>query len=139
MSNRRVVVTGSGLITALGTGVEKSWKALLAGTSGAAAITRFDPNKIDTTFACEVKDFVAEEYVDKKEARRMDLFTQFAVAASEMAVRESGLPVGTDKPHGYDPERVGVILGSGIGGIASLEEQHKRGLEKGFDRVSPFF
>src|SRR5712692_8553569 len=77
--------------------------------------------------------------MEKKEARRMDLFTQYAIAAAEMAVRESGLPVGTDKPNGYIPEKVGVIVGSGIGGIGSLEEQHKKALEKGFDRLSPFF
>jgi 3-oxoacyl-[acyl-carrier-protein] synthase II len=139
MSNRRVVVTGTGLITALGTGVEKNWQALLAGKSGIGPITRFDPKNLDTTIAGEVKDFVVEEFVDKKESRRMDLFTQYAVAASEMAMRESGLPIGLDKPNGYEPERVGVILGSGIGGIGSLEEQHKKGMEKGFDRISPFF
>ncbi|MGA9520197.1 MAG: beta-ketoacyl-ACP synthase II [Myxococcaceae bacterium] len=139
MSNRRVVITGTGLITALGTGVEKNWQALLAGRSGIGPITRFEPKNLDTSIAGEVKDFVAEEFIEKKEARRMDLFTQYAVAASEMAMRESGLPIGLDKPNGYDPERVGVIIGSGIGGIGSLEEQHKKGLEKGFDRVSPFF
>jgi 3-oxoacyl-[acyl-carrier-protein] synthase II len=139
MSNRRVVVTGTGLITALGTGVEKNWQALLAGQSGIGPITRFDPKNLDTTIAGEVKDFVVEEFVEKKEARRMDLFTQYAVAASEMAMRESSLPIGLDKPNGYAPERVGVIIGSGIGGIGSLEEQHKKGMEKGFDRISPFF
>jgi 3-oxoacyl-[acyl-carrier-protein] synthase II len=139
VSHRRVVVTGTGLISALGTGTEKNWQALLAAKSGVGPITRFDAAKLDTRFAAEVKDFQVEQYVDKREARRMDLFTQFAVAAAEMAVRESGLPVGADKPHGYTPERVGVIVGSGIGGLASLEEQHKKGLEKGFDRLSPFF
>ncbi len=139
MSERRVVVTGMGLITALGTGVEKNWQALLAGQSGIAPITRFEVGKLDTIIAGEVKDFQAEEYIDRKEARRMDLFTQYAVAAAEMAVRQSGLPIGADKPNGYAAERVGVIVGSGIGGIASLEEQHKKGMEKGFDRVSPFF
>jgi 3-oxoacyl-[acyl-carrier-protein] synthase II len=139
VSNRRVVVTGTGLITALGTGTEKNWQAMLAGKSGIAPITRFDVAKLDTRFAGEVKDFVPEQYIDKREVRRMDLFAQYAVAAAEMAVKESGLPIGTDKPHGYQQERVGVIVGSGIGGIASLEEQHKKGLEKGFDRLSPFF
>ena len=139
MSNRRVVVTGTGLITALGTGTEKNWQAMLAGKSGIAQITRFELAKIDTRFAGEVKDFEPEQFMDKREVRRMDLFSQYAVAAAEMAMRESGLPIGTDKPHGYENERVGVIIGSGIGGIASLEEQHKKGLEKGFDRLSPFF
>ncbi len=139
MSNRRVVVTGTGLITALGTGTEKNWQAMLAGKSGIGPITRFDVAKLDTRFAGEVKDFEPEQFIDKREVRRMDLFAQYAVAAAEMAMRDSGLPIGTDKPHGYQQERVGVIVGSGIGGIASLEEQHKKGLEKGFDRLSPFF
>ena len=139
MADRRVVVTGTGLITALGTGTEKNWQAMLAGKSGAGPITRFDTGKIDTRFACEVKDFAVEEWIDRRESRRMDLFTQYAMVAAEMAMKESGLPVGADKPHGYDPDRVGVIVGSGIGGLTSLEEQHKKGLEKGFDRLSPFF
>jgi 3-oxoacyl-[acyl-carrier-protein] synthase II len=139
VSNRRVVITGTGLITALGTGTEKNWQAMLAGKSGIDTITRFELAKLDTRVAGEVKDFQVEEFIDRREARRMDLFAQYAVAASEMAMRESGLPIGPDKPHGYQPERVGVIVGSGIGGISSLEEQHKKGLEKGFDRLSPFF
>jgi 3-oxoacyl-[acyl-carrier-protein] synthase II len=139
VSNRRVVVTGTGLITALGTGTEKNWQAMLAGKSGIGTITRFELAKLDTRVAGEVKDFTPEEFIDRREARRMDLFAQYAVAATEMAMRESGLPIGADKPHGYQAERVGVIVGSGIGGIASLEEQHKKGLEKGFDRLSPFF
>ncbi len=139
MSNRRVVITGTGLITALGTGTEKNWQALLAGKSGIAPITRFEVGKIDTKIAGEVKDFEPEQFIEKKEVRRMDLFTQYAIAAADMAMKESGLPIGTDKPNGYVPERVGVIVGSGIGGIGSLEEQHKKALEKGFDRISPFF
>jgi 3-oxoacyl-[acyl-carrier-protein] synthase II len=139
VSNRRVVITGTGLITALGTGTEKNWQSMLAGKSGIAPITRFDVAKLDTRFAGEVKDFDPEQYIDKREVRRMDLFARYAVAATELAMQESGLPVGPDKPHGYLPERVGVIVGSGIGGLSSLEEQHKKGLEKGFDRLSPFF
>ena len=139
MSNRRVVITGTGLITALGTGVEKNWKAMLAGTSGVGPITRFDASGIDARIAAEVKDFVAEEWIDRREARRMDLYAQYAMAASDMAMKESGLPIGQEKPHGYVPEKVGVIIGSGIGGLGSLEEQHKKALEKGFDRLSPFF
>lgn len=139
MSNRRVVVTGTGLITALGTGTEKNWQALLQGKSGVATITRFDASKLDARIAAEVKDFVVEQWIDRRESRRMDLFTQFAVAAADMAVKDAGLPIGPDKPHGYDPDKVGVIVGSGIGGLSSLEEQHKKGLEKGFDRLSPFF
>jgi 3-oxoacyl-[acyl-carrier-protein] synthase II len=134
-----VVITGTGLITPLGTGTEKNWRALLAGKSGIGPITRFPAESLDARIAGEVKDFSPEEFIERKEARRMDLFTQYAIAAAEMAVKESGLPIGLDKPHGYAPEKVGVIVGSGIGGIGSLEEQHKRALEKGFDRLSPFF
>lgn len=139
VSNRRVVVTGTGLITALGTGAEKTWQGLLAARSGVGPITRFPVEKLHTRIAAEVKDFNAEDFIDKKEVRRMDLFTQYALAATDMALKESGLPIGLDKPHGHDPDRVGVLVGSGIGGIGSLEEQHKKGLEKGFDRLSPFF
>ena len=103
MSNRRVVITGTGLITALGTGVEKNWQALLAGKSGRRPDHPFDAEQASTrAFAGEVKDFDAEEFIDKREVRRMDLFTQYALAAAEMAMKESGLPIGTDKPHGYD-------------------------------------
>ncbi|MFY0575243.1 beta-ketoacyl-ACP synthase II [Cystobacter fuscus] len=139
MSNRRVVITGTGIITALGTGTEKNWQAMLAGQSGIATITRFELGKMDTRFAGEVKDFQPEQFIDRREVRRMDLFSQYALAAADMAVKESGLPIGPDAPHGYRAEKVGVIVGSGIGGISSLEEQHRKGLEKGFDRLSPFF
>ncbi|OJH39830.1 beta-ketoacyl-ACP synthase II [Cystobacter ferrugineus] len=139
MSNRRVVITGTGIITALGTGTEKNWQAMLAGQSGIGPITRFELGKIDTRFAGEVKDFQPEQFIDRREVRRMDLFAQYALAAADMAVKESGLPIGPDAPHGYQAEKVGVIVGSGIGGISSLEEQHRKGLDKGFDRLSPFF
>ena len=139
MSNRRVVITGTGLITALGTGVEKTWKGLLAGTSGVGPITKFELGKLSTRIAAEVKDFNVEDFIDRREARRMDPFTQFALVAADMAMTESGLPIGLDTLHGYDPERVGVIVGSGIGGLQSFEEQHKKSLDKGADRVSPFF
>ena len=140
MAARRIVITGTGLITALGTGTEKTWSGLLTGKSGVGPVTRFDASALSARIAGEVKDFNPEAWgMDRRESRRMDLFTQYAVAASEMAMRESGLPIGTDKPHGYEPEKVAVIIGSGIGGIGSLEETHKRALEKGFDRISPFF
>ncbi|QSQ24922.1 beta-ketoacyl-ACP synthase II [Pyxidicoccus parkwayensis] len=139
MSHRRVVVTGTGLISALGTGTEKNWQAMLAGKSGIGLVTRFDPGKIDARIAGEVKDFEPEQFIDRREVRRMDLYAQYAMAAADMAVKESGIPIGADQPNGYAPEKVGVIVGSGIGGISSLEEQHRKGLEKGFDRLSPFF
>ena len=139
LSNRRVVITGTGLVTPLGTGTEKNWAALLSGKSGIGPITRFPAEDLDARIAGEVKDFNPEQFIEKREIRRMDLFTQYAIAAADMAVTESGMMIGTDKPNGYDPEKVGVIIGSGIGGIGSLEEQHKKALEKGFDRLSPFF
>ena len=139
MSHRRVVITGTGLISALGTGTEKNWQALLAARSGVGLITRFDATRLASRIAAEVKDFVVEDFIERKESRRMDLFTQYAVVAADMAMKESGLVIGLDLPGGVDPERVGVLVGSGIGGISSLEEQHKRSLEKGADRLSPFF
>jgi 3-oxoacyl-[acyl-carrier-protein] synthase II len=137
---RRIVITGTGLITALGTGTEKTWSGLLTGKSAVRTVTKFDPTELSARIAGEVNDFTPEAFgMDRRESRRMDVFTQYAVAASEMAMHESGLPIGTEKPHGYEPEKVAVIIGSGIGGIGSLEEQHRRALEKGFDRISPFF
>ena len=136
---RRVVITGTGLITALGTGVEKNWQSLLQGKSGIARISRFDTLKLKTNFAGEVKDFVVEDFIDKKEARRMDPFCQFALAAGDMAMKHSGMHVGTDQPGGYIPERVGCIVGSGIGGLQSFEESFVRGQTRGFERLSAFF
>jgi 3-oxoacyl-[acyl-carrier-protein] synthase II len=137
---RRIVITGTGLITALGTGTEKTWSGLLRGKSAVGPVTKFDASMLSARIAGEVNDFTPEAWgMDRRESRRMDVFTQYAVAASEMAMRESGLPIGTEKPHGYEAEKVAVIIGSGIGGIGSLEEQHRRALEKGFDRISPFF
>jgi 3-oxoacyl-[acyl-carrier-protein] synthase II len=139
VNHRRVVVTGTGLITALGTGTEKSWQGLLAGKSGVGTITRFPvTEKFATRIAAEVKDFNVEDFIERRESRRMDLFTQYAMATADMAMKESGLST-SEGPHAYNPERVGVIVGSGIGGLGSLEEQHKKALEKGFDRISPFF
>ena len=136
--SRRVVITGTGLITALGTGTELNWQSLIAGKSGVAKITRFDGGKLTVNFAGEVKDFDATKFIDHKEARRMDLFCQYALAAAEMAITESGIPIGKGE-HAYDPQMVGVIVGSGIGGLASFEESHTKALQKGFDRLSPFF
>jgi 3-oxoacyl-[acyl-carrier-protein] synthase II len=134
MKERRVVVTGVGLITCCGTGVEKSWQALINGQSGVGPITLFDASKLDTHFAGQVNDFKAEDFIDKKEVRRMDRFEQFALAAAGQAMTDSGLKVTPE-----NAERISVIVGSGIGGIASLEETHIRALEKGPDRISAFF
>ncbi|MFO7895136.1 MAG: beta-ketoacyl-ACP synthase II [Longimicrobiales bacterium] len=133
----RVVITGLGLLTPVGNDVESAWTALLDGTSGAAPITQFDATgDFSTRFACEVKEFDPEEYMDRKEARRADRFAQFAMAVAVQAVRDAGLE---DDLAPADRDRVGVIIGSGIGGIHTFEEQTQTMLEKGPRRVSPFF
>ena len=133
----RVVITGMGLVTPVGNDVESTWQALLDGTSGAGPITHFDAGEgFGTTFACEVKGFDPEQYMDRKEARRADRFAQFAMAASQQAVENSGLGPDLAPAH---PDRVGVIIGSGIGGIATFEEQTRLMLARGPGRVSPFF
>ena len=134
--NRRVVITGTGLVTPVGLDVPSSWESLLAGKSGTAPITLFDATGYDVRFAAEVKGFDPGAYVDRKEVKRTDRFSQFAIAASVQAMREAGLDAGLG---GIDPTRFGVIIGSGIGGIATFEEQHSRMLERGPTRVSPFF
>jgi 3-oxoacyl-[acyl-carrier-protein] synthase II len=133
----RVVITGLGLLTPVGNDVDAAWAALLAGTSGAATITQFEPtDQFSVRFACEVKGFDPVEYMDRKEARRTDRFAQFAVAVAEQAVRHAGLG---DDLAPADSERVGVLIGSGIGGIATFEEQTRVMIERGPGRVSPFF
>ena len=134
--NRRVVITGTGLLTPVGLDVQRSWAALLAGTSGAGPITLFDAGQYAVRFACEVKGFDAGEYMDRKEAKRTDRFSQFAIAASVQAMRQAGLDESRD---GIDADRFGVIMGSGIGGINTFEEQHSKLVERGPSRVSPFF
>ncbi len=134
MQKRRVVVTGMGLISPCGTGVEKSWEALVNGRSGVGPITLFDASRLDSRIAGEVKDFQPEEYIDRREVRRMDRFAQFAVVAADMAIADSGLKITPE-----NAERVAAIIGSGIGGLASLEETYRKAMEKGPDRISPFF
>ena len=131
---KRVVVTGLGLVTPVGTDVESSWSALLAGVPGAAPITKFDPQKLSVRFACEVKGFDALRYIDRKEARRYDLFAQFALAAAHQAVAQAGL-----EGKFPSPERTGVVIGSGIGGMQTYEDNCRAYVTKGPDRVSPFF
>ncbi|HYW12221.1 MAG TPA: beta-ketoacyl-ACP synthase II [Longimicrobium sp.] len=134
--NRRVVITGTGLLTPVGLDVQASWAALLGGRSGAGPITQYDASGHTVRFACEVKDFDPGLYIDRKEVKRTDRFTQFAIATAVQAMREAGL----DESFGeLDSERFGVIVGSGIGGIHTMEEQHARMLDKGTGRVSPFF
>jgi len=128
------VVTGLGLVTPVGTDVESTWSALLAGTPGAAPITKFDPQKLSVRFACEVKGFDPLKYIDRKEARRYDLFAQFALAAAHQAVTQAGL-----EGKFPEPERTGVVIGSGIGGMQTYEDNCTAYILKGPDRVSPFF
>ena len=121
-----------GAISPVGIGVSAMWKSLLAGKSGAGAITQFDPDGHRTKIACEVTDFVAEEHLDPKEAKRMDRFTQFAMVAAAEAVAQAQLPK-------ENRDRIGVVIGSGIGGMWIYEEQHNVLREKGPRRVSPLF
>ena len=130
----RVVVTGAGLITPLGTDVDTTWASLLAGRSGAAPITKFDPARLNVRFACEVKGFDPLAYIDRKEARRYDLFAQFGVATACQAVAQAGL-----EGKFPAPERTGVVIGSGIGGMQTYEENCLAYYTKGPERVSPFF
>jgi 3-oxoacyl-[acyl-carrier-protein] synthase II len=134
MSSRRVVVTGLGCISPVGNDVATTWAALRAGVSGAGPITKFDAEKFATRFACEVKDFDALLYMERKEAKRADLYTQYAVGAAVQAMRDAGLADG-----GFDEERCGVIVGSGIGGLRTMEEQHTNYMNGGPKRISPFF
>jgi len=131
---RRVVVTGLGLVTPVGNTVEATWSALVAGKSGAARIQRFDPSALDVTFGCEVKGFDPLAWMERKEAKRCDLFAQYAIAATAQAVEQAGLAGGFPAS-----DRTGVIIGSGIGGIATFEEQCRTFIEKGPGRVSAFF
>ena len=131
---KRVVITGIGVISPVGTGLDAFWSSLVGGVSGIKRVERFDPANFTTRIAGEVVDFEPAQYIDKKEARRMDRFTQFAVAASGMAIADAALDL-----EGENRDRIGVILGSGIGGITTMEEQARVLFEKGPGRVSPFF
>jgi len=134
MRHRRAVITGLGVITPLGCTTEKFWTGLCSGKSGIARITRFDPKGFDTRIASEVKDFEPERYVPQKELKRMDTFIQYALAVSIMAVEDAGLPLGE-----MDRNRVGVLIGSGIGGMQAIEKYHSILMERGPKRISPFF
>lgn len=132
--SKRVVVTGMGSVNPLGNDVQTSWERLKKGVSGIQTITKFDMTDYQVKVAGEVKDFAAKDYMDFKEARRMARFTQFAVAASKMAMEDASVEVGKD----VEAERIGVWIGSGIGGLDEFEDQHKKFLNKGPRRVSPF-
>ncbi len=133
-TRRRVVVTGVGLVTPLGTGTERNWDALSAGRSGVRAITRFDASILPARVAGEVPDFDSDRFIERKERKKMDLFIQYAVAAAQMAMEEAGLEAPLARP-----ERAGVIVGVGIGGLDSLEEAYHHFATQDVRRVSPFF
>jgi 3-oxoacyl-[acyl-carrier-protein] synthase II len=132
--NRRVVITGVGLVSPLGIGTEETWAGIRAGRSGAGPITLFDASQHSTHFACEVKGFDPLRWVEKKEVKKMDRFIQFAVAAADLAVADSGLEIKAG-----DAEQVGVFIGSGIGGFATIEREHTELMNGGPRKVSPFF
>ena len=134
MSRRRIVITGLGILCPVGIGLDESWRSIVAGKSGIGPITQFDASSFPTRIAGEVKGFEAEKYMDRKEVRRNDRFIQFAMAAGEMAMKDSGLDMSKE-----DPERIGAIVGAGLGGLASIEETHKVFLDKGVKRIGPFF
>lgn len=131
---KRVVITGVGVVSPIGHGKEIFWNAIKEGKCGIDTVTRFDPTDYTCQIAAEVKNFNIDDYIDKKEAKRMDRYTHYAVAACKMALEDAKLSVGE-----LNGERVGIILGSGVGGIETLEDQHSKLLEKGPGRVSPFF
>ena len=132
---RRVVVTGMGCVTPVGNDVATTWANILRGVSGSAPITKFDASTWPVRFACELKGFDPLGFMDRKEARRADPYAQYAMAASVMAMRDAGFGDGT----GYVPEDTGVIIGSGIGGLKSFEEEHDVYRERGQSKISPFF
>jgi len=134
MEKRRVVITGLGLMTPLGIGVEESWRSALEGRSGIGQITQFDASQLPVRIAGEVKGFDPAPYIEAKEIKKMDRFIHFAMATATMAVEDSGLAI-TDE----NAERVGVIIGAGMGGLPAIEHYHKAFLEKGYKRISPFF
>lgn len=131
---RRVVATGLGMVTPLGTGVEKNWESVCAGRSGIAPITRFDASGFPVQIAGEVKDFRPEDFMDKQEIRRFDIFIHYAVASARMAMEDSGLRIDPANAH-----RVGCLTGSGLGGLTMLEYYHQVLMEKGPRKISPFF
>jgi 3-oxoacyl-[acyl-carrier-protein] synthase II len=134
MSRRRIVITGLGILCPVGIGLEDSWRSIVAGKSGIGPITQFDASSFPTRIAGEVKGFEAEKYMDRREVRRNDRFIQLAMAAGEMAMEDSGLDMSKE-----DPDRVGAVVGAGLGGLASIEETHKVFLDKGVKRIGPFF
>lgn len=135
MARRRVVITGLGIVSPVGNTVEEAWQNILAGRSGIAHVTKFDASTFPAQIAGEVKNFDITDYISAKDARRMDTFIHFGMAAGIQAVRDAGL----DKEHTVDPERIGVAIGSGIGGLPLIEETKAEFIASGIRKVSPFF
>src|SRR6266478_6359859 len=134
VSNRRVVITGIGLVSSLGIGTEVNWAALNAGTSGIGTITKFDASEFATQIASEVKGFDPLQYLEKKDVKKMDVFIQYAIAASQYAMDDAKVPITKD-----NADQVGVYIASGIGGFTTIEREHKALLEGGPRKISPFF
>ncbi len=134
MSKRRVVITGLGLVTPVGNTVDDTWKALLSGKSGIAPITKFDASEFTTRFSGSVKDFDVEQYMSKKDARKMDLFIQYGMAAGIQAMEDAGIDMEKE-----DPTRVGTAIGAGMGGMPIIEQNHANFLKSGPRKISPFF
>jgi 3-oxoacyl-[acyl-carrier-protein] synthase II len=134
MTKKRVVVTGIGAVTPVGNNVETAWNNVLAGVSGVGPLTRLNADEYPAKVAAEVKDFQVEDFIDKKDARKMDRFTHYAIAAAKMAVEDSGLEINDSNSH-----NIGVWIGSGIGGMETFESQYETFLSRGYRRVSPFF
>ena len=129
---RRVVITGLGALTPLGNDVESTWDGLVSGQSGAAEITQFDSSDYAVHFACEVKDFDATDFIERKQTRRMDRFAHLIVAAARMAEQDAGLDIAKE------PDRIGAAIATGIGGLKAFQDCHAELLERGPDRVNPF-
>jgi len=134
VEKRRVVITGIGAVTPVGNDAETTWKNIIAGVSGVGPVTRVNADEYPAKVAAELKDFNIEDFVEKKEARKMDRFTHYAVAASIMAVKDADLEINDD-----NADRIGVWIGSGIGGMETFEQQYENFLKRGYRRVSPFF
>ncbi len=131
---RRVVVTGIGIVSPLGTGTDKNFEAISEGRSGIDTITRFDASDLPSQIAGEVRDFNAEDYIEKKEIKKMDLFIQYALGAADMALKDSGFEINEE-----NAEKVGVLVGAGLGGLPTIEKYHEAMLNGGYRKISPFF
>src|SRR5436189_5502887 len=134
VNTRRVVVTGIGLVSSLGIGTDANWQALVAGRSGIGPITKFDATEFSTRIAGEVKDFDPLQFIAKKDVKKMDIFIQYAIAASQYAMDDAKLEVTPEQA-----PRIGVFIASGIGGFTTIEREHKALLEAGPRKISPFF